>query len=102
MTRKRILLAAAMMAMLLTTSAAFALLHETDINYYFDDCFVTWVGEYDVDCDGNVYDTGGYSSASYRVYDTYSCSTGLRTIHRCQETDGMGGWITVTCPANQP
>ena len=100
MTRKRLLLGAVMALTLLTTSATFALFRETDINYYYDDTFVTWVGEYDVDCDGNVYDTG--TVGSWRVYDQYSCSTGLRVVHRCQQTDGMGGWIDELCPANQP
>jgi len=32
------------------------------------------------------------------VLDVYSCDTGQQTQHRCQESDGMGGWITVGCP----
>jgi hypothetical protein len=100
MTRNRVLVVAAMALMLFTTTAAFALLRETDINYYYDDTFVTWVGEHYVDCDGTVTDSG--SLGSWRVYDQYSCRTGDRVVHLCQQTDGMGGWINLSCPANQP
>jgi hypothetical protein len=100
MRKKKFALAAAVALTLLATPTIFGLGRETDINYYFDDTFVTWVGEHDVDCDGSVYDSG--TLGSWRVYDQYSCSTGARIVHRCQQTDGMGGWIDELCPANQP
>src|SRR5258706_473344 len=98
--RKRlILLAAAMILMLLATTGAFALFRETDINYYYEDSYLYLVGEYYVDCDGNV-TQWGITSQPFRVYDQYSCSTGQRVVHRCQESDGTS-WINITCPANQ-
>jgi hypothetical protein len=69
---------------------------ETDISYYSDDTFQTYVGEFDEFCDLTQYSTG--STGSWRVYDRYSCSTGRQAAHLCQQTDGMGGWINVGCP----
>jgi hypothetical protein len=73
---------------------------ETDITDYLDDAFLDYAGEYDIFCDGSIYDTG--TVGSWRVYDQYSCRFGARIVHRCQQTDGTGGWITLSCPANQP
>ena len=96
-----IVLAAATMVTLLATSGAYALFRETDIVYFYEDGLLMQSGEYDIDCDGNVSQWGNVND-SYRVYDQYSCSTGQRVVHKCQETDGMGGWITFTCPAHLP
>jgi hypothetical protein len=100
MKTKKLALVAAVALTLVAGPTTFALLRETDINYYYDDSWLTWVGEHDVDCDGTVTDSG--TVGCYRVYDQYSCSTGERVVHKCQQTDGMGGWITDTCPPNQP
>jgi hypothetical protein len=75
-------------------------LRETYIAYYYDDSFATYIGEDDRYCDGST-DTWG-SVGSWRVFDQYSCHTGLRVVHRCQQTDGTGGWINLSCPPNQP
>lgn len=75
-------------------------LRETYITYYLDDAFLDYAGYWNRYCDGYV-DTDN-QVGSWRVYDQYSCSTGARTIHRCQQTDGMGGWINLSCPPNQP
>jgi|ERR1051325_9779077 hypothetical protein len=69
---------------------------ETNIFYFSDDTFQTYVGEWDQYCDLSQYSTG--STGPWRVLDVYSCDTGQQTQHRCQESDGMGGWITVGCP----
>jgi len=92
--------AAAALIMVLIANAAFALLRETDINYFLDDAYLCLVGEEVIDCDGNyaLYGSLGY----YRVWDQYRCSDGARVWHKCQQTDGMGGWITVDCPAHYP
>jgi hypothetical protein len=74
---------------------------ETLIAYYYDDTFVTYIGQNDRYCDQSTYVWG--SIGSWRVYDQYSCSTGARVVHRCQQTNGTGGWITLSvCPPNQP
>jgi hypothetical protein len=73
---------------------------ETLIAYYYDDTFVTYIGQDDRYCDGSTAWWG--SLGSWRVYDQYSCRTGARVVHRCQQTDGLGGWINVACPLNQP
>ncbi len=101
--KRRIWFVFAALMVLLIATAAYAQFfgRETDINYYQDDAFLTWTGEYDVDCAGNVYQAG-VTFDSWRVYDQYSCRTGDRVVHRCQQTDGVGGWITLACPANQP
>jgi hypothetical protein len=91
-----------MIAVLLVLVVATVAVHgqlfgrETDIAYYYDDTFATYIGEYDVDCDGNVYSSG--SVGSWRIYDQYSCRTGNQVVHKCQQTDGMGGWINLACP----
>jgi hypothetical protein len=76
------------------------LLRETYITYYLDDAFLDYAGEYDTFCDGSTYSTG--TVGSWRVYDQYSCRFGTRVVHRCQQTNGTGGWINLTCPPNQP
>jgi hypothetical protein len=99
--KRRLFFAAAMMLMLLTsTNAVYSFGFETDINYYLDDAFLDWAGNHYQDCDFNVYDTGGVGS--WRIFDRYSCSTGQRVIHRCQQTNGTGGWIDIGCPAWDP
>ena len=99
--KTRILMTAVMSMLLLIATAAYAPpSFETNIDYYYDDTFATWVGNHYVDCDGNTYDTG--TLGSWRIFDLYSCSTGNRIVHRCQQTDGMGGWITVGCPPWDP
>jgi hypothetical protein len=100
MIRKRLVFAAVLGLMLVSGSSMYSIGFEQDINYYYDDTFATWVGNHYVDCDHNVYDTG--TVGSWRIYDLYSCSTGNRVIHRCQQTDGMGGWINVGCPPWDP
>jgi len=101
MKKIRIVFAAAMVLLLVTgTTTVYSIGWETDINYYLDDAFLDWNGNYYVDCDGNIYDSG--TVGSWRIWDRYSCSTGQRVFHRCQQTDGMGGWITVGCPPWDP
>jgi hypothetical protein len=102
MKRKRLLLlAATLFLVLLATSGAYALIRETDIQYYGEDAFLDFTGETYIDCDGNVSEWGN-THDSWRVFDQYNCNTGIRVVHKCQQTDGMGGWITLGCPANQP
>jgi hypothetical protein len=99
--KKRILMTAVMSAMLLIATAAYAPpSFETNIDYYYDDTFATWVGNYNVDCSGYVSNTG--TVGSWRIFDVYNCNTGARPVHRCQQTDGMGGWIDVGCPPWDP
>ena len=82
------------------TDAQTYFIRENYIDYYLDDAFLDWAGYNYRYCDGTV-DTDN-QVASWRVWDSYNCSTGSRVIHRCQQTDGMGGWISVTCPPNHP
>ena len=100
MRRKRLFLAAALMLTLAIAGQAYALIRETYIDYYYDDTFATWWGYYYIYCDGYV-DTDNVI-ASWRIYDQYRCLDGLRVVHRCQQTDGMGGWINVGCPPWNP
>lgn len=81
------------------TNAQFAL-RETYITYYLDDAYLDYAGYWNRYCDFTV-DTDN-QVGSWRVYDQYSCNTGLRVVHRCQQTNGMGGWINLSCPPNQP
>ena len=99
---KRILqMAVLLLLVVVATSGTNAqLLRETYITYYLDDAFLDYAGYWDRYCDGSVSTDNGVGS--WRVYDQYSCSSGLRVVHRCQQTDGMGGWINLACPANQP
>jgi hypothetical protein len=102
MKRKRLIFAASMLLLLLLvgTSAVYSLSFETDINYYYDDTFATWVGNHYTDCNANTWVTG--TTGSWRIFDRYSCTTGQRTFHSCQQTNGQGGWISVGCPPWDP
>ena len=75
---------------------ASAAIRETRINYYYDDTFATHVGLLYIDCSGSEWFFG--STGSWRIYDQYSCWSGRREVHRCQQSDGMGGWFDVACP----
>ncbi|HKR62612.1 MAG TPA: hypothetical protein VJZ00_02680 [Thermoanaerobaculia bacterium] len=99
---KRLLQYTLVLLFILTATGVSAQLfgRETYVTYYLDDAYLDYAGEHDIFCDGGTYDDGGYGS--WRVYDQYSCRTGARVVHRCQQTDGVGGWITMTCPPNQP
>lgn len=98
--KKKIFAVFALLLLVLIANSAYALFRETYIDYYYDDTFATWWGYYYIYCDGTV-DTDN-SVASWRIYDQYSCSTGQRVVHRCQQTDGMGGWVNVGCPPWDP
>ena len=100
MKKSRIFQVFALVLLVLIANTAYALLRETYIDYYYDDTFATWVGYYYIYCDATV-DTNNVVG-SWRIYDQYSCRTGARVVHRCQQTDGMGGWIDVGCPPWDP
>ena len=100
MNRKRFFLTSALIFTLLITQAAYALLRESTIDYFYDDAFVAWVGYSYIYCDGTV-DTNN-RVGSFRIWDQYRCSDGVRVSHKCQQTDGMGGWINCSCPAWDP
>jgi hypothetical protein len=95
--RRAIRLAAIALALIFllvgTASAAF---RETRINYYYDDTFATHVGQKYIDCSGSEWFFG--ATGPWRIYDQYSCWSGRREVHRCQQSDGTGGWIDVACP----
>jgi hypothetical protein len=93
---KKLIRFAVVLLMVVIADASFANIWEVDITYYYDDTFATYTGEYDTYCDGSTYSTG--TVGSWRIVDKYSCSTGDQLSHRCQQTDGMGGWITLACP----
>ena len=98
--RRAFLLAATISAMTLFTGSVSATGSETDINYYGDDAFLDWTGETYIGRTGHLTNTG--STNSWRVYDQFDCDTGQRVVHKCQQTNGMGGWIDLSCPPNQP
>ena len=74
--------------------------NKTLIDYYGDDAFLDHVGIDYFYCN-NSHFVGG-SVGSWRVYNQYSCWSGSRTVHKCQQTNGTGGWIDVACPPSQP
>jgi hypothetical protein len=43
------------------------------------------------DCSGSEWFFG--TTGPWRIYDQYSCWSGRREAHRCQQSDGMGGWF---------
>jgi len=98
--KKKIFLILGLLILVLVANQAYALIAETYIDYYDDDAFLDWRGYYYIYCDGYV-DTNNVVK-SWRIWDRYRCSDGVRTFHRCQQTDGMGGWITVGCPPWNP
>ena len=102
MKRKWLYLTASMLLLLLPTgtSTVYSLGYETDINYYDDDAFLDWNGNVYTDCDANTWVTG--TTGSWRIFDRYSCTTGQRTFHSCQQTNGQGGWISIGCPPWDP
>jgi hypothetical protein len=98
MTRRRIVVwtvAGIGVALLIAGATMF---RETRIDYYSDDAFLTRVGQYRVNCYRWEIDAG--TKGPWRVYNQYSCLTRRRIVHRCQQTDGTGGWIDITCPPN--
>jgi hypothetical protein len=96
MNRRRILIVASVFLMMSIASSASAPWNEIRIRYYSDDSFATQTGIHLIYCNGSEYFFG--SSNSWRIWDEYSCWSGNRVVHRCQQTDGMGGWITMNCP----
>jgi hypothetical protein len=80
----------------LVGGTAWAAFRETRINYYSDDTFATQVGQQRIDCYGGEWFFG--STGPWRIYDQYSCWSGRREVHRCQQSDGIGGWFDITCP----
>lgn len=88
--------AIALVLILVVAGTASAALRETRINYYSDDTFATRVGQQYTDCYGSNWFFG--TTGPWRIYDQYSCWSGRREVHRCQQSDGMGGWIDVGCP----
>jgi hypothetical protein len=98
--KKRIHLLLAFIILLLVANQSYALFRETYFDYYDDDAFLDWNGYYYIYCDGSV-DTNGVTE-SWRIWNAYRCSDGARVVHRCQQTNGMGGWIDVGCPPWDP
>jgi hypothetical protein len=98
--RKKIYLSLGAIMLALVGWQAYAFSVETYIDYYYDDTFATWVGYRYLYCDGYV-DTDN-NVGSWRIISSYNCDNGNRIIHRCQQTDGMGGWINVGCPPWDP
>ena len=88
--------ATALVLIFVTVGTASAAFRETRINYYSDDTFATHVGLQYIDCYGSAWFFG--STGPWRIYDQYSCWSGRREVHRCQQSDGMGGWFDVGCP----
>src|SRR6266568_4883178 len=70
--------------------------YEYDWNYYSDGTFTTAVGEYVILCEGTSQSSG--TTSDWRIFDKTNCTTGVLAIHRCQQSDGMGGWTNITCP----
>lgn len=98
MTRKRALRVTviAFVLIFVVAGSAWAAFRETRVNYYSDDTFATLVGQQYSDCYGNDWFFG--NTGSWRIYDQYSCWTGRREVHRCQQSDGVGGWFDLACP----
>ena len=94
---KKLLRFAVVLLMVVVADASFANLWEIDITYYYDDTFATYTGEYDTYCDGSTFSSG--TLGPWRIIDKYSCSTGALISERCQESDGMGGWVPFGCPS---
>jgi len=80
----------------LIASSAWAPFRELRVNYYYDETYATWIGAHYVYCNGDTYDFG--SLGSWRIWDEYSCWSGARVVHKCQQSNGAGGWVDMVCP----
>jgi hypothetical protein len=73
-----------------------AAIWELDFTYYTDNTFSFECGHDFYYCDDSHYQDGVAGPA--RIWDKYSCSTSAHLEHRCQVSNGSGGWTDVTCP----
>ena len=96
--KKRIFLALGALVLVAVTNQISALNHESYIDYYDDDAFLDWRGYYYYYCDDVTIDTNNVVKP-WRIWSMYYCSNSERFWHKCQQSDGMGGWIDIGCPA---
>lgn len=93
---KRVIRTIVVLLVLAVAMSMNAAIWELDFTYYSDSSFSVEVGHDFHYCDDSHYQDGTVGPA--RIWDKYSCSTSAHLEHRCQVSDGFGGWNDVTCP----
>jgi hypothetical protein len=93
---KRVIRTIMVLLVLAVAMSLNAAIWELDFTYYSDSTFACEVGHDFNYCDNTNYQDGTAGPA--RIWDKYSCSTSAHLEHRCQVSDGCGGWNDVTCP----